>query len=310
MLVALLVPGVLLAWEARGAPVKLLTHVLLLAGLFIALGVELFYIRDFLDGSAYERMNTVFKFYYEVWLLLSLGSALALYYLLPRMLAGFDALIAGKSRARVQDGMVPALAAPSGDLALPNSVPLAGVDAPTRYVSHERAAQAPTEALEASLQQPAQPDNAASQAGARALRQWQRALVLPGALRAAWMVVLLFLVVGSSIFLVLGTPARVEEHLGWAAYQPPPGGIQPALPSLDGMGYMRGWYPGDYAAIMWMNEHIGGIPTIVEAAGSPSSDDYLWYGRVSIYTGLPAVVGWVGHEFGAALRSGGVRTAE
>jgi uncharacterized membrane protein len=74
--------------------------------------------------------------------------------------------------------------------------------------------------------------------------------------------------------------------------QPPPGGLQPQGLSLDGMAYMRGWYPGDYAAITWMNEHISGIPTIIEASTNP----YEWYGRVSIYTGLPAVLGWSSHE--------------
>jgi uncharacterized membrane protein len=74
--------------------------------------------------------------------------------------------------------------------------------------------------------------------------------------------------------------------------QPPPGGNQPTGLSLDGMAYMRGWYPGDYAAITWLNAHVGGIPTIIEASNGP----YQWYGRVSIYTGLPAVLGWSSHE--------------
>jgi uncharacterized membrane protein len=57
------------------------------------------------------------------------------------------------------------------------------------------------------------------------------------------------------------------------------------------MAYMRGWYPGDYDAINWMNQHIGGMPVIAEASGGV----YEWYGRVSIYTGLPDVV-QLGHE--------------
>ena len=68
--------------------------------------------------------------------------------------------------------------------------------------------------------------------------------------------------------------------------------MQPQGLSLDGMAYMRGWYPGDYAAITWINEHIAGDPTIVEASNGP----YQWYSRVSIYTGLPDVLGWSSHE--------------
>jgi uncharacterized membrane protein len=58
------------------------------------------------------------------------------------------------------------------------------------------------------------------------------------------------------------------------------------------MAYMRGWYPEDYAAINWINAHIAGAPTLVEASGNP----YMWYSRVSIYTGLPDVLGWGNHE--------------
>ena len=38
--------------------------------------------------------------------------------------------------------------------------------------------------------------------------------------------------------------------------------------------------------------HVAGAPTIVEASGNP----YMWYSRVSIYTGLPDVLGWGNHD--------------
>ncbi|HEY5003012.1 MAG TPA: DUF2298 domain-containing protein, partial [Ktedonobacteraceae bacterium] len=41
---------------------QIYTYLLLVMGLCIGLGIELVYIRDFLDGGDYERMNTVFKF--------------------------------------------------------------------------------------------------------------------------------------------------------------------------------------------------------------------------------------------------------
>ncbi|MBO0796771.1 MAG: hypothetical protein J2P36_38310, partial [Ktedonobacteraceae bacterium] len=50
---------------------------------------------------------------------------------------------------------------------------------------------------------------------------------------------------------------------------------------------------GDYAAIRWLNTHVQGDPAIIEAVG----DDYTVYGRVSAFTGLPAPMGWVGHEY-------------
>lgn len=51
-------------------------------GFAVALGMELIFIRDHLAGGAAERMNTVFKFGYQVWTLLALASAAAL----PRMI--------------------------------------------------------------------------------------------------------------------------------------------------------------------------------------------------------------------------------
>jgi uncharacterized membrane protein len=41
-------------------------------------GVEILYIADDLRGSPWERMNTVFKFYLQVWILLAIGCAMLL----------------------------------------------------------------------------------------------------------------------------------------------------------------------------------------------------------------------------------------
>lgn len=65
--------------------------------------------------------------------------------------------------------------------------------------------------------------------------------------------------------------------------------------SLDGLMYLQSdpANPGDYAAIRWLNANVQGNPVIVEAIGP----DYSNYARISTFTGLPTLMGWVGHEY-------------
>jgi YYY domain-containing protein len=45
---------------------------------------EIFFIKDFLQGGEFKRMNTIFKFYYQVWLLFAVASPSLLYALLTQ----------------------------------------------------------------------------------------------------------------------------------------------------------------------------------------------------------------------------------
>ena len=75
--------------------------------------------------------------------------------------------------------------------------------------------------------------------------------------------------------------------------------------TLDGLEHLSDQTatPDDLAAIRWLNSNISGRPHILEAAepqSNPSAKQsntaYGETGRVSAYTGLPAIIGWDNHE--------------
>jgi len=105
--------------------------------------------------------------------------------------------------------------------------------------------------------------------------------LLKGAsVKKAWSAVLVLLVISCSFFPVVSTCTRIKE--------------MNAEPSLDGMKYMKELEGGDYNAIKWMQENITGSPVVLEAAADDGG--YSYTSRVSVNTGLPAVIGWARHE--------------
>jgi len=105
---------------------------------------------------------------------------------------------------------------------------------------------------------------------------------------ALWAVGLCVLLLASAVYPLAGTYARTN-HFAQRSN------------SLDGLDYLQNCplymcgynTTGDYYAIRWINSHIQGDPVLVEAVGS----DYTMYGRISAFTGLPTIMGWVGHEY-------------
>lgn len=61
--------------------------------------------------------------------------------------------------------------------------------------------------------------------------------------------------------------------------------------SLDGLAWIETQYPGDAGAVAWLQTQDGNR-TLVEAVGS----DYTYAGRVSAFTGIPAILGQPYHE--------------
>ena len=109
-----------------------------------------------------------------------------------------------------------------------------------------------------------------------------------------WQTVLVALLLSAVLYPILATRAK------WAIRENPEQ-ARTTLNSLDFMRYVTYGDSGqnvslnyDYEAIQWMHRNIPGSPIIAEAhSGNP----YRSIGnRISMYTGLPSIVGWDSHQ--------------
>ena len=109
--------------------------------------------------------------------------------------------------------------------------------------------------------------------------------------KLVWVTALAILIAGSLVYTALGTRARLAIR------------FDTTIPlTLDGTAYMsNAVYPDengalplgpDYAGIRWLQREVEGSPVVLEG----QTPFYRWGGRVSIYTGLPTVVGWQWHQ--------------
>ena len=92
LLVPPLVLAALLLLYREASAEEVFIYFLIFTGFLVLVGCELFYLKDFLQGGDHRRMNTLFKFYIQVWVLFGLAAAVAL----PRLWTGL-----GRWRSRV-----------------------------------------------------------------------------------------------------------------------------------------------------------------------------------------------------------------
>ena len=110
-------------------------------------------------------------------------------------------------------------------------------------------------------------------------------------LKAAWSVGLATVLLAALVYPVVATKARLEDRFD-----------RRIPPTLDGTAYMRSAryadqnrtipLSSDYQAIKWIQDNVAGSPVILEA----QVPIYRWGSRISIYTGLPTVLGWDWHQ--------------
>jgi YYY domain-containing protein len=121
------------------------------------------------------------------------------------------------------------------------------------------------------------------------VRRSERELLLRK-VRPAWVALAAIFVLAGAAYPLLASQAKVGLRFA-------------DLPlSLDGMQYMNfARYrddgedlnlPADAAAIRWLQDNVVGTPVVLEGR----SPVYRWGSRMSIYTGLPTILGWDVHE--------------
>lgn len=120
---------------------------------------------------------------------------------------------------------------------------------------------------------------------------WPAANRARQSIRLTWIGALLVLVSLAALYPLLATRAKIADR--WSDEAPH---------TLDGMAYMpyvERYENGiifslkpDYYALRWLQDNIEGTPTMLEA----QTVEYLWGSRVSVYTGLPTVIGWNWHQ--------------
>lgn len=110
-------------------------------------------------------------------------------------------------------------------------------------------------------------------------------------LRALWWSIFALLVFIGMLYPIFASRAKIADRF-----------VPDSPPGLNGMDYMNAatYHDRDKAlplvfdrqAIDWLRQNVDGSPVILEG----NAPLYHWGSRVSIYTGLPTVIGWDWHE--------------
>lgn len=108
--------------------------------------------------------------------------------------------------------------------------------------------------------------------------------------KGVWLTGLLLLLASSAVYPVLGTRVRLADRFDTSAFTLDGTAFMETASYTDDQGTVT--FKWDMDAITWLQENVEGSPIIVEGR----TPLYRWGSRVSIYTGLPTVLGWDWHQ--------------
>ncbi len=261
---------------------------LILLAVVIDFGTELIIVRDVFNS----RLNTLFKFYYQSWVLFGLAAAYACWWVLswawklsPYSSNNSDPLEAPEIGSRTTGerwtGPVPQASlrlnpalglAGGGNLAY-SSLQVQAAPPDTRLSPN------PQPALDlAGLEDP-EAEEAEDYNQARPYRPWWRWL---------WALVLGLFLLAGLIYPFFG-PYEKNGHYAQRV------GLDGSTWLRDG-GLTGAGMPDDYTAIQWLKARIAADPAFVKPILETSGPDWVDYSRISTFTALPTLLGWPGHE--------------
>jgi YYY domain-containing protein len=273
--------GFSLAFAAAGVVIWLVAATIALrfvgamvaAASLVTAGVEIvFVVDDLAFDPTWWRMNTVFKFYNEVWVLLAISAAALVTLLIDRAFPpGQPSFLVGSWNGPAPIGIIYGPTGPEAEAAVTEPEAEAVIAAPEAEADS-------VPSIQEEIQH-------------RSISAWAlTSLILTAAV-----------ILASLFYPLLATRPRLEQRftdslgsgtlnaLDWMNYA--------TLDSADGDITFK----GDLDAINWFNEEIAGSPVIAEASIGP----YRGNGsRISIHTGLPTIIGWKRHEEQQRYREG------
>jgi len=281
---ALAVVGLLLVSELRLAPST--PHVFVAACLALGFAVMLA-VETFTQNADIARLNTVFKFWLQIWHLFAIAGAFAASWILgplvQRLLSSQPAV------AETKPALVPT-----------TTVLTASVQTPGPEGEQQLASSPTTSGWSwVDSDRPDQPNVTERELVAAGVGRHDSQVVEPGLPSRLFAGGLVLLLMASLVYPVLSVAPRQENRIDsslgpsldgqlWLE----PGRVQFGIKDTNGLDYQID--PGlDRPIIEWLQQNVDGRPTIVEAVGG---SEYQWWGRISINAGLPTVLGWRWHQ--------------
>ena len=250
----------------------------IIAGFAFLIGVGVEFVRV---GDDIGRMNTLFKFYLEGWILMALAAAIGLWYLAHRGVFSLGKLAPSRYLTLGALALLSTLLVLGFAFWIGVRVDWSRLGAPAgRLDTLNDFSIAALALLGVSLLL------LLGYLSTRGALFVERLLLL----KALWITVLAILVFSTFIYTALGTRARLSNRFDTQEV------------TLNGESFMARavhWERDtpfqlrwDYDAIRWLRNNAEGSPVVLEA----HTEQYRWGGRMAIYTGLPTVIGWPWHQ--------------